>query len=220
MKNKLYHYFNHKEKPNDFKKQFFKNIKQTLFYLFLAILTFYNITYLTLLTFSPFPFFGWISLFILSTIWVYLFLKLVFYLIFKLFNIDKKIKKFYLFLPYPLFMIAWFSYSFVPLEWQSSFKEFENLCKNLKDKEVIYNQEVYDRVKGKNNVVKVKFVESNMGLRIQKVEYQYYEIATNVLYKSYYTYGWLDIGMFAKNGRTLGCDGIDEYKKKIKERDY
>ncbi len=28
------------------------------------------------------------------------------------------------------------------------------------------------------------------------------------------------ICMFAKNGRILGCDGIDEYKKKIKERDY
>ncbi|EOH6974171.1 hypothetical protein ACMC4G_001832, partial [Campylobacter jejuni] len=92
MKNKLYHYFNNKENSNDLKKQFFKNIKQALFYLFLVILTFYNITYLTLLTFFPFPFFGWISLFILSTIWVYLFLKLVFYLVFKIFNIDKKIK--------------------------------------------------------------------------------------------------------------------------------
>lgn len=47
MKNKLYHYFNNKENSNDLKKQFFKNIKQALFYLFLVILTFYNITYLT-----------------------------------------------------------------------------------------------------------------------------------------------------------------------------
>ncbi|EOJ2288639.1 hypothetical protein ACM1K8_001741, partial [Campylobacter jejuni] len=62
MKNKLYHYFNNKENSNDLKKQFFKNIKQALFYLFLVILTFYNITYLTLLTFFPFSFFGWISL--------------------------------------------------------------------------------------------------------------------------------------------------------------
>lgn len=155
-----------------------------MFYLFLVILTFYNITYLTLLTFFPFLFFGWTSLFILSTIWVYLFLKIVFYLVFKLFNIDKKIKKFYLFLPYPLFMLLWFGCSFVPLEWQSSFKEFESLCENLKNREVIYNQEIYDRVKGKNNVVRVKFVESNIGLRIQKVEYQYYETATNILYKS------------------------------------
>lgn len=54
MKNKLYHYFNNKENSNDLKKQFFKNIKQALFYLFLVILTFYNITYLTLLTFSLF----------------------------------------------------------------------------------------------------------------------------------------------------------------------
>ncbi|AJD01810.1 putative membrane protein [Campylobacter lari] len=64
-----------------------------MFYLFLVIFTFYNITYLTLLAFFLFPFFGWTSLFILSTIWVYLFLKLVFYLVFKLSNIDKKIKK-------------------------------------------------------------------------------------------------------------------------------
>ncbi|MCV3385223.1 hypothetical protein L8X52_08455 [Campylobacter lari] len=50
---------------------------------------------------------------------------------------------------------------------------------------MIYNQEIYDRVKGKNYVVRVKFVESNIGLKIQKVEYQYYEIATNILYKGY-----------------------------------
>ncbi len=82
-------------------------------------------------------------------------------------------------------MLLWFGCSFVFLEWQSSFKEFESLCENLKNREVIYNQEIYDRVKGKNYVVRVKFVESNIGLRIQKVEYQYYETATNILYKGY-----------------------------------
>ncbi len=88
-------------------------------------------------------------------------------------------------------MLLWFGYFFIPLEWQSSFKEFESLCENLKNREVIYNQEIYDRVKGKNNTIRVKFVENNIGLRIQKVEYQYYKIVTNILYKKYYTYGWL-----------------------------
>ncbi|HEB7570828.1 TPA: hypothetical protein RZK50_001920, partial [Campylobacter coli] len=88
-------------------------------------------------------------------------------------------------------MLLWFGYFFIPLEWQSSFKEFESLCENLKNREVIYNQEIYDRVKGKNNAIRVKFVENNIGLRIQKVEYQYYKIVTNILYKNYYTYGWL-----------------------------
>lgn len=53
-----------------------------------------------------------------------------------------------------------------------------------------------NNLSAKNNVVRVKFVESNIRLRMQKVEYQYYEIATNILYKNCYTYEWLDIGMF------------------------
>ncbi|EAJ1585498.1 hypothetical protein CYT13_09430, partial [Campylobacter coli] len=225
--NKLYHYFNNKENSNDLKKQFFKNIKQALFYLFLVILTFYNITYLTLLTFFPFPFFGWISLFILSTIWVYLFLKLVFYLVFKIFNIDKKIKKFYLFLPYPLFMLLWFGYSFVPLEWQSSFKEFESLCEKADSKAVIYDAKniisLWDNYKKINKDILFNITEQYVDFRIKKIIILwYYKDGKNTIqeYKIDNTYSWLDIGMFAKYKRKMICYDIQKYKELQEKRGY
>lgn len=76
-----------------------------------------------------------------------------------------------------------------------------------------------NNLSSKNNVVRVKFVESNIGLRIQKVEYQYYEIAKNILHKNCYTYEWLDIGMFAKYKRKMICSDIQKYKK-LQEKNY
>ncbi|RDU61576.1 hypothetical protein CQA53_09955 [Helicobacter didelphidarum] len=201
-------------------KEAWKSLKSTLFYLILSTLTILNIIFFYILTFIPFPFFGWITLFILSSIWVYLFAYWIIYAIFKTFNINKKINKLYVALPYPIIMILWFGYSFIPLEWQPSFREFERLCGELKDREIIYNKETYDRMQGKKYGIDVKLIEENISLRIKKAEYQYYEYGTNILYKGYKTYGWLDIGLFAKFDRTLGCDGIAEYKQKIKERGY
>ena len=36
-------------------------------------------------------------------------------------------------------MLSWFAFSFVPLEWQPSFREFERLCKESDFKEIVYN---------------------------------------------------------------------------------
>ncbi|RDU59098.1 hypothetical protein [Helicobacter sp. MIT 14-3879] len=201
-------------------KETWKHLKSALFYTILSTLTFLNIVFFYVLTFIPFPFFGWITLFILSCIWIYLFINFMIYIIFQAFNINKKINKLYIALPYPIIMLTWFGFSFVPLEWQPSFREFERLCGELKDKEIIYNKEVYERMRDKKYGIDVKLIEENISLRISKAEYQYYEYGTNILYKGYKTYGWLDIGLFAKLDRTLACDGIDEYKQKIRERGY
>lgn len=90
-----------------------------------------------------FPFFGWITSFILSCIWAYLILK---FIIFELFKINKKINKLYLFLPYPVLIGSWLAFSFVPVEWQPSFREFERLCGELKQNTIIYEQEIYDKI--------------------------------------------------------------------------
>lgn len=113
-------------------KDFFK-------YSILITLTALNIAFFYILTFIPFPFFGWITLFILSCIWVYIFLRFCVFSINEIFNKNIKIKKIYLALPYPLIMGSWFGFSFVSLEWQPSFREFERLCEENKSKEIVYN---------------------------------------------------------------------------------
>lgn len=114
-------------------------MKTSLKYSILVILTILNIQFFYVLTFIPFPFFGWITLFILSCIWVYLFLRFCVWSINKIFKKNLRVKKIYLALPYPLIMLSWFAFSFVPLEWQPSFREFERLCGESDSKEIIYN---------------------------------------------------------------------------------
>ena len=114
----------------------------------LIILTMLNIHYHYILTFIPFPFFGWITLFILSCIWVYLFLRFCVWSFNRIFKKNLRVKKLYLALPYPLIMLSWFGFSFIPLEWQPSFREFERLCREEGgDTTTIYSQESYDRIR-------------------------------------------------------------------------
>ncbi|WP_229239090.1 hypothetical protein [Campylobacter volucris] len=41
-------------------------------------------------------------------------------------------------------MLFWFGYSFAPLKWQSSFKEFESLYDKADSKEIIYDAKLYE----------------------------------------------------------------------------
>ena len=182
----------------------------------LIILTMLNIHYHYILTFIPFPFFGWITFFILSCIWVYLFLRFCVWSFNRIFKKNLRVKKLYLALPYPLIMLSWFGFSFVPLEWQPSFREFERLCKEEGgDTTTIYNQESYDRIKkGKSKNNKYIWEDKMVSWRIKEAVLKVYETNTNILTRTYKTFVWYDIGMFAKDERTMTCASMKEYKAK------
>ncbi|MCX2683909.1 hypothetical protein OQH60_08570 [Campylobacter sp. MIT 21-1685] len=196
-------------------------MKTSFKYSILIILTLLNIQFIYILTFLPFPFFGWITLFIFSCIWVYLFLRFCVWSINKIFKKNLRVKKIYLALPYPLIIGSWFAFSFVPLEWQPSFREFERLCREEGgDTTTIYNQEAYDRIRrGESKDIDI-WEDKMVSWRIKEAVLKVYERNTNILIESYKTFVWYDIGMFAKNERTVTCAYIDETKQKIKERGY
>lgn len=182
----------------------------------LIILTMLNIHYHYILTFIPFPFFGWITLFILSCIWVYLFLRFCVWSINRIFKKNLRVKKLYLALPYPLIMLSWFGFSFIPLEWQSSFREFERLCREEGgDTTTIYSQESYDRIrKGESKNNKYIWEDKMVAWRIKEAVLKVYESNTNILTRTYKTFVWYDIGMFAKDERTMTCASMKKYKAK------
>ena len=182
----------------------------------LIILTMLNIHYHYILTFIPFPFFGWITLFILSCIWVYLFLRFCVWSINRIFKKNLRVKKIYLALPYPLIMLSWFGFSFVPLEWQPSFREFERLCREEGgDTTTIYSQESYDRIrKGESKNNKYIWEDKMVAWRIKEAVLKVYESNTNILTRTYKTFVWYDIGMFAKDERTMTCASMKKYKAK------
>ena len=182
----------------------------------LIILTMLNIHYHYILTFIPFPFFGWITLFILSCIWVYLFLRFCVWSINRIFKKNIRVKKIYLALPYPLIMLSWFGFSFVPLEWQPSFREFERLCREEGgDTTTIYSQESYDRIrKGESKNNKYIWEDKMVAWRIKEAVLKVYESNTNILTRTYKTFVWYDIGMFAKDERTMTCASMKKYKAK------
>ena len=182
----------------------------------LIILTMLNIHYHYILTFIPFPFFGWITLFILSCIWVYLFLRFCVWSINRIFKKNLRVKKLYLALPYPLIMLSWFGFSFIPLEWQPSFREFERLCREEGgDTTTIYSQESYDRIrKGESKNNKYIWEDKMVAWRIKEAVLKVYESNTNILTRTYKTFVWYDIGMFAKDERTMTCASMKKYKAK------
>ena len=182
----------------------------------LIILTMLNIHYHYILTFIPFPFFGWITLFILSCIWVYLFLRFCVWSFNRIFKKNLRVKKLYLALPYPLIMLSWFGFSFVPLEWQPSFREFERLCREEGgDTTTIYSQESYDRIrKGESKNNKYIWEDKMVAWRIKEAVLKVYESNTNILTRTYKTFVWYDIGMFAKDERTMTCASMKKYKAK------
>ena len=182
----------------------------------LIILTMLNIHYHYILTFIPFPFFGWITLFILSCIWVYLFLRFCVWSFNRIFKKNLRVKKLYLALPYPLIMLSWFGFSFIPLEWQPSFREFERLCREEGgDTTTIYSQESYDRIrKGESKNNKYIWEDKMVAWRIKEAVLKVYESNTNILTRTYKTFVWYDIGMFAKDERTMTCASMKKYKAK------
>ncbi|EID0148579.1 hypothetical protein LA125_001878, partial [Campylobacter jejuni] len=102
-------------------------------------------------------------------------------------------------------MLLWFGYSFVPLEWQSSFKEFESLCEKADSKAVIYDAKniisLWDNYKKINKDILFNITEQYVDFRIKKIIILwYYKDGKNTIqeYKIDNTYSWLDIGMFAK----------------------
>ena len=191
-------------------------MKTFLKFFILIILTMLNIHYHYILTFIPFPFFGWITLFILSCIWVYLFLRFCVWSINRIFKKNIRVKKIYLALPYPLIMLSWFGFSFVPLEWQPSFREFERLCREEGgDTTTIYSQESYDRIrKGESKNNKYIWEDKMVAWRIKEAVLKVYESNTNILTRTYKTFVWYDIGMFAKDERTMTCASMKKYKAK------
>lgn len=170
-------------------------MKTSLKYSILVVLTILNIQFFYVLTFIPFPFFGWITLFILSCIWVYLFLRFCIWSINRIFKKNLRVKKIYLALPYPLIMLSWFAFSFVPLEWQPSFREFERLCKEEGgDTTTIYNQEAYDRIR-KSTIKDIDIWEEKMvAWRIKEAVLKVYERNTDILVEFSCSFGSLDCG--------------------------
>ncbi|EFR47658.1 hypothetical protein [Helicobacter cinaedi] len=191
-------------------------MKTFLKFFILIVLTILTIHYHYILTFIPFPFFGWITLFILSCIWVYLFLRFCVWSINRIFKKNLRVKKIYLALPYPLIMLSWFGFSFVPLEWQPSFREFERLCREEGgDTTTIYSQESYDRIrKGESKNNKYIWEDKMVAWRIKEAVLKVYESNTNILTRTYKTFVWYDIGMFAKDERTMTCASMKKYKAK------
>ena len=191
-------------------------MKTFLKFFILIVLTILTIHYHYILTFIPFPFFGWITLFILSCIWVYLFLRFCVWSINRIFKKNLRVKKLYLALPYPLIMLSWFAFSFVPLEWQPSFREFERLCREEGgDTTTIYSQESYDRIrKGESKNNKYIWEDKMVAWRIKEAVLKVYESNTNILTRTYKTFVWYDIGMFAKDERTMTCASMKKYKAK------
>lgn len=205
--------------PPKNKKQLWKTMKNTFKYGLLVLLTWLNIILFYPLTFIPFPFFGWITLFILSCIWVYLFLRFCAYSFNKIFKKNLRVKKLYLALPYPLIMLSWFGFSFVPLEWQPSFREFERLCKeDGGDTTTIYNQEIYERIQTTGYGFDLKTELTQETWRIKVKEVYYYEYGTENLFEKHKTYLWIDIGMIPKSERIIGCASINKTKELIKQR--
>ena len=162
-------------------------MKTFLKFFILIVLTILTIHYHYILTFIPFPFFGWITLFILSCIWVYLFLRFCVWILSciwvylflrfcvwsfnRIFKKNIRVKKIYLALPYPLIMLSWFGFSFVPLEWQPSFREFERLCKTI-EQPMIYNAKtiinLWDTYKQTNKNIQFQITKNYINLRTKQ----------------------------------------------------
>ncbi|WP_394949921.1 hypothetical protein [uncultured Helicobacter sp.] len=147
---------------------------------------------------------------------MYLFLRFCVWSFNRIFRKNLRVKKLYLALPYPLIMLSWFAFSFVPLEWQPSFREFERLCREEGgDTTTIYSQESYDRIrKGESKNNKYIWEDKMVAWRIKEAVLKVYESNTNILTRTYKTFVWYDIGMFAKDERTMTCASMKKYKAK------
>lgn len=192
-------------------------MKTSFKYSILIILTLLNMQFFYILTFIPFPFFGWITLFILSCIWVYLFLRFCVWSINQIFKKNLGVKKIYLALPYPLIMLSWFGFSFVPLEWQPSFREFERLCGENNPRKVVYNVILKEKYLNSNKYPKEKENYRRINYRLIEKEIFWYDRDSDELFLKFYSYYWTDIGMIPHYEREMICPDIQKYRA-IKEK--
>lgn len=83
---------------------------------------------------------------------------------------------------------------------------------------LLYNQEIYDRIQATGYGFDLKTELTQESWRIKVKEVYYYQYGTENLFEKHKTYLWIDIGMFPKNERTIGCVSIDKTKELIKQR--
>ncbi|RDU59688.1 hypothetical protein CQA53_11295 [Helicobacter didelphidarum] len=136
-------------------------MKTSIKYSLLFFLTLLNIQFFYILTFIPFPFFGWITLFILSCIWAYLFLRFCVYSFNKIFKKNLRVNKLYLALPYPVIMGTWFIFSLVPYEYRLDFLIADTLCQMDKSSisDEAYIKLYYDKIAELDKAYKPKYEE-------------------------------------------------------------
>lgn len=129
-----------------------KYIKNTLLYGLLIFFTFCCV--------AASAFLGWIPILVIAGFWVYIWAYWVTYAAFKVFNINKKINKLYLALPYPVIMGTWFGFSFVPYEYRLDFLIADTLCRtksNISDES--YIKLYYDKIAKLDEAYKPKYEE-------------------------------------------------------------
>lgn len=187
-------------------------MKDSTKYLILFILTIINIQFFYILLLLPFPFFGLITGFILSCIWVYLFLRFCIWSINKIFKKNISVKKIYLALPYPLIMLSWFGFSFVPLEWQPSFREFERLCSENDSQKIVYNTALKEKYSKSNVYPKEQANFKRINYRLIEKEVFWYDRDSDELFAKFYNYYWTDIGMIPHYEREMICPDIQKYR--------
>lgn len=186
-------------------------MKTLIKFAILIVLSFLNLKYYPILLIFPFPFFGLVSGFILVSIWIYLFLYFGIFLIFRFFKIDKPIKKTYLALAFPLFLALWIGVSFIPLEYQPSFRKFEELCAT-KSKEIVLDEDLRKKYIGKSP--KIEQYYKPISWRIESVESVWSDYESKKVFLKHYSYIWKEISLFPKsiNGK-IYCSDIDKSKR-------
>ena len=143
---------------------------------------------------------------------MYLFLRFCVWSINKIFKKKLRVKKIYLILPYPLIMLSWFGFSFVPLEWQPSFREFERLCVENNPREVIYNLDLKNKLYSSNKYPKEKENVRRINYRLIEKEVFWYDRDSDELFLKFYSYYWTDIGMIPHYEREMVCPDIQKYR--------
>lgn len=192
-------------------------MKTLIKFAILIALSFLNLKYYPILLIFPFPFFGLVSGFILVSIWIYLFLYFGVFLIFRFFKIDKPINKTYLALAFPLFLALWIGVSFIPLEYQPSFRKFEELCKNQAGI-TIYDEKIYklwDGWDGQQGFGKVIFDEKHTKIdwRILKIQASFdYIDHKNQRHKIKQVVGFFFKNINIFNTETIGCGYFENPK--------
>ena len=79
-------------------------------------------------------------------------------------------------------MLSWFGFSFVPLEWQPSFREFERLCNESNSKEIVYNMMLENKYYNSNKYPKEKANYKRINYRLVEKEVFWYDRDSDELF--------------------------------------